>query len=70
MTQPPPDPVHILHDPSGSVTALAAIKSSDNESEKLISGSDKGVITIWDLNVPNFSLMTITLSNLSTMIFA
>jgi len=45
--KPPPDPLHILHSPCGSVTALTYI---DGDCEKLVSGSENGDITIWNLN--------------------
>ena len=52
MAQTPPDPVHILHNPSGPVTALAIlITKEEGERHHLVSGSEIGFITIWNLNV-------------------
>ena len=51
MARAPPDPLHILHNPSGPVTALTVIKSQDGTDEQLVSGSENGVITIWDMKV-------------------
>jgi hypothetical protein len=51
MAQPPPDPVHILHNPNGPVTALAALRLKEDGEYNLVSGSESGFITIWNLNV-------------------
>lgn len=51
MAKAPPDPVHIIHNPSGPVTALASLKRNENSPSTLVSGSDNGVITIWTLDV-------------------
>ena len=47
----PPDPVHILHNPSGPVTALTTIRMNQECRHTLVSGSENGAITIWNLNV-------------------
>lgn len=50
MNRPtPPDPIHILQNSSGSVTSLTTLIIDDDE--KLVSGSESGSITIWNLNV-------------------
>lgn len=51
MAQTPPDPIHILHNPSGPVTALASFRTKEGGEETLVSGSDSGAITIWNLIV-------------------
>lgn len=51
MAQAPPDPITVLHDPSGPVTALAGIKIESKNLDMLISGSENGVISMWDLKV-------------------
>lgn len=51
MARAPPDPLHILHNSSGPVTALTVINSQDGTDEQLVSGSENGVITIWDMKV-------------------
>ena len=51
MAQTPPDPVHILHNPSGPVTALAALRLIKDGEFHLVSGSEGGSLTIWNLNV-------------------
>ena len=53
---PPPDPVHILHNPSGPVTALATLTIRTEDEHHLVSGSESGSITIWNLNVGLFSV--------------
>ena len=44
----PPDPVHILHNPSGPVTALTTIRMNQECRHTLVSGSENGAITIWN----------------------
>lgn len=51
MAQTPPDPVHILHNTGGPVTALTTVKINEGAELFLVSGSDRGVLTIWDINV-------------------
>ena len=43
---PPPDPIHILQNPTGN-----AVTSVTIDDQKLVSGDDHGSITIWNLNV-------------------
>ena len=43
---PPPDPIHILQNPTGN--AVTSVTIND---QKLVSGDDHGSITIWNLNV-------------------
>lgn len=51
MAQAPPDPVHILHNPSGPVTALTTARMTQEGEKTLVSGSEIGAITIWNLKV-------------------
>lgn len=51
MAQTPPDPTHILHNPSGPVTALTTFRTKAGGEETLVSGSNNGAINIWNLNV-------------------
>lgn len=51
MAQTPPDPTHILHNPSGPVTALTTFRTKEGGEETLVSGSNNGAINIWNLNV-------------------
>jgi len=54
MAKPSPEPIHILQSRYGSVTALAYLTSSEPSNaahQKLISGSEDGNITVWDLQI-------------------
>lgn len=61
MSRPPPDPLHILHSESGSVTALHSFGAKFPE--LLVSGSETGHITIWSLKVEFLNFFNAYLPN-------
>lgn len=51
MAKPPPDPIHLLSNPTGAVISISGLNIDILNEYGIISGSENGMLSIWSLNV-------------------